>query len=347
MRNPTTGGTPCLHCGSRCYPNTFAQHFATHPKCAERYGVSHGVQDGVQPARCMPGPIEDDIYAGELQEHVFKDLSELYWFRYLGETCMNMVRGAVSSWIDFALCQLKPEIERILDDPVLARNIQSLITKRLDFFNGLTTESQAKAYLTSTRPLVSFHEIPLGPRLNENMYVLNILEWLRVLLTHDDEVRMECVRVSELWKSGACLIPPAKISTWYHGSSFRKHDFAQPRVDKPGEPIELLIDLMVGRDGLGLLDPLGAMRGEKGIDAVYGALGNLPAKERFKHKNMGLLTVLEEDVEKKYTPTRALAGMPHSTRTHARTLARAHARTHTHHISTFITPQVLTQTRES
>ena len=109
-------------------------------------------------------------------------------------------------------------------------------------------------------------------------------------------------------KAGKYLQPQEKMSSWMHGTTFRKHAFAQACTDRPGEPIELRVALFIGYDEFEPLNALGEKRGEKVLSGFYGAIGNLPKEVRFMHENMAVLMICEESVLKEYDPVRVFAG---------------------------------------
>ena len=66
--------------------------------------------------------------------------------------------------------------------------------------------------------------------------------------------------------------------------------------------------LIGGYDDLGLVNPVGAVRGTRSEACFYGALASLPTDMRFSHKYMAILYCCDEKVLKSSDPVRVVAG---------------------------------------
>jgi hypothetical protein len=68
------------------------------------------------------------------------------------------------------------------------------------------------------------------------------------------------------------------------------------------------VPLIGGYDDLGLVNPVGAVRGTRSEACFYGALASLPTDMRFSHKYMAILYCCDEKVLKSRDPVRVVAG---------------------------------------
>ena len=59
---------------------------------------------------------------------------------------------------------------------------------------------------------------------------------------------------------------------------------------------------------MALLNALGVARDDEHQACFYGALGNIPAEERYNHEYLAILAMLDEKVLKKLDPVRVIAG---------------------------------------
>ena len=254
----------------------------------------------------QPSAMDDEIFMNEQRHHIFNDLAELYWFRYLGETLMIALRAMIERWVQRAVEKLGPELRNIIGDDAKSDVVLNLLRTRMDFFDGLRTEKQVYAYASKNLTIPRYHEttFPGG----STWYTLDILDWVVQLVRRKPATRRRLVEVSNEWKSGVCLEERTNISRWYHGLDFKKSAFAAKRIEKPGEPTELLIGLGWGFDEAEPLNVLGQGRGEKKFGGCYASITNLPPVERFDHDNMALLGIGLEKVMRKVSATRVFAG---------------------------------------
>ena len=62
---------------------------------------------------------------------IFRDVAQLYWFYYLGETLMSVIRAFVRAWVAFALAEMEPELVGIVGDKLVARRVSRLLCDHL------------------------------------------------------------------------------------------------------------------------------------------------------------------------------------------------------------------------
>ena len=277
-----------LHCRSKYWLPTDSKPEANLARAAEKF--------------------DNELYAAGLLDIVFKDLAEWYWFRYLGETVVNVIRSAVKRWVDYALTDLGDELERIIGNKSIAAEVLARLHQRFNFFKGLETEAQVQGHANRTLPTLSCYENVVGPGPGDRSYHVMISEWLELLMRRDLVAREHILKASERWTSGAKMDSQDVLRDMDDGEAFRAHWFSKPVVRKPGDRRVLRVGLLLGYDDLELLNPIGVKRGEKKVGGFYGAIVNLPPKERFNHKYMQVLSIVEEKVLTRCDPVRVVAG---------------------------------------
>lgn len=132
----------------------------------------------------------------KLRRHVFQVVAELYWFRKLGESLMNVLRGAVKSWTAFALKELEPELNGIIRNEKVSASVMRLLKERLNFFDGLETEAQTRAYAHALRPGLEAIEDKIGPDKEDRMCGISVSEWLVHKLRYDDHFRSHVLSIT-------------------------------------------------------------------------------------------------------------------------------------------------------
>jgi len=296
----------CRNCRKLCVINTMGKHLQQKPECLQAYMMD------CLPA-CRPCPVElnpeqSNHYHAEMKSEAFKDTSEWLFFRYMGGPQYESILNAVNRWNILAVNAIAEVLPDLVGDTAKQKLIIQLVTDRLNFFRGLETPEQVERYATQNYPVPKYHMNQVGKELKDRSYNVMMVDWISTMLRYNDKVREKIVSDSEMMKSGAFLKEPTTYDNWKRGSTFRKHAFAQQHVQKPGEPFEIRITVMVGYDEMEPLDALGQQRGEKTLSCFYASCGNLEAEERFKHENMLMLTMSEEPVTKRCSGTRIFAG---------------------------------------
>ena len=159
-------------------------------------------------------------------------------------------------------------------------------------------------------PVIRVAENVFGTEKHHRSYGVMIIDWIIFLMKHRRELRRRMYARSEVWKSGAKLTRPANytIADFDDGTVFPQHPFAQPMVDKPGQPIEVRVALMKGTDDLELNNPLGVARGTEKQACTYGCVGNLAPEERFAHENMCIMLMCPQKVIAELGPVRVFSG---------------------------------------
>lgn len=295
----------CRGCNRRF--RALGVHLGKKPECRKAYVDDYCLDcpDNEQ----AKARVEADHYHRCRLREVFKLVAELFWFRYVSSTILDVFRRAIAIWVTFAVHSMKPQLDDIVGDAEKVKQITDLMKDRLDFLRGLETEQRLKAYARAHFDTLQPIQVPVGLGDDDRSYNIMIYQWVTLLMQHHDKARAEIVASSDLMKSGDLLKEPEVISSWMHGSVFREHAFAQPEtgLSEGGLPIVRVI-IVVGHDGLELRNPLGQQHGEHNIAGIYGAIGNLPAAMRYQHDFMAPLQVVNEKVLHRCNPIRVFAG---------------------------------------
>ena len=223
----------CRGCGRSFLE--LGKHLGKKPECAAAYAAP-----AAPPTKINERQREVDkkkvgaqIYAAELRAHVFEDVAEWYFFRYFGATRMTAIVSAVQRWTEFALKETAPELEHLLG-PAAAAPVIELLAKRLQFFDGLETEAQVKAFARTHKPVLKPLENQVGPGADDRAYGIDVADWITGLCRHDPEARKAIVDKSEMWKSGAKQQMADVLRSFDDGSTFRESAFAQPEPPVEG-----------------------------------------------------------------------------------------------------------------
>jgi hypothetical protein len=300
--------TRCKKCHKKCVTNTMGKHLRQSSKCLQAYvETSIPMQEDARPVLEL-NKDETEHYHALRKAECFKEISEWVYFRYMGGPMQDSLRNGVNRWVEFAIDHIGPVLHDIVNDPVKENLILNLISNRMDFFRGLETEAKIEAHGFQNYPVPRSMCNIVGTQPNDKCYHTMVDDWMVTMLRYNDSARAEIIAESELMKSGHYEQAPTVFSNFKHGSAFRGHPFAKKHVDQPGQPILVLITLMVGYDEMDPLNALGQQRGEKCLSGFYGACGNLKAKERFKHENMCLLSICEDPVLKRCDPIKVFSG---------------------------------------
>ena len=145
----------CLGCGKKVGANGLTKHFTWSRKCEAAY---YGAEINESVAPLAPTPIEEVLYERELRAFVFNDISELYYFRYLGPAMIAVLRIMIDKWIAFMIGLVAPEIDNIVGDKLVAAQVVLLLRRRLNPFKGLETEALVEAYAAKHRTTPKYHE---------------------------------------------------------------------------------------------------------------------------------------------------------------------------------------------
>jgi hypothetical protein len=292
----------CLGCGKKVGANGLTKHFSWSRKCEAAYLSAETNSVSVAPS----SPIEDLLYERDVRAFVYNDISELYYFRYLGQAMIFVLRIMIEKWIAFMIGLVAPEIEEIVGDNLVAAQVVSLLRRRLNPFKGLETEPLVEAYAAKHRTAPKYHEIVLGEK--AYWYNLDLLDFFTITMRYNHVARKHIVASSELWKTGELRKDRVILSSWTHGEAFKKSILSERCVDQPGAPIELRIGILTGYDEFEPLNALGAKRGDHKLGGHYGSIGNLPAEVRYQHEHMMLLGIGEDKHVQKFHPTRIFSG---------------------------------------
>ena len=297
---PSPMKTPCRGCGRR-----FA-HLGRHlgapsnAACQERYFTRYDSDDDF--AMC------EEISASEgtwdchyqrcLDKVVFGDFANLIFKDMLGPAQMERVRDAMTRCTDFAIGSVADELSELIPDDRVKSQVLDLMRKKFAFFKNLSTEKMVIRHALTHLPVIRVAENVFGTEKHHRSYGVMIIDWIIFLMKHRRELRRRMYARSEVWKSGAKLTRPANytIADFDDGTVFPQHPFAQPMVDKPGQPIEVRVALMKGTDDLELNNPLGVARGTEKQACTYGCVGNLAPEERFAHENMCIMLMCPQKV---------------------------------------------------
>ena len=183
-----------------------------------------------------------------------------------------------------------------------------MLHARFDFFRNLSTEKKLMRYATVHTPILHVVENRVGPQPTDRSYGCLLIDWVKEIMINDPEARKELVDMSEDCKAGKFREERAVLADWMHASAFAKHPASAPYIDSPGDPVRLLIFVLMGYDDLELINPLGVQRGVRKQACFYGAFGNLPPQMRFTHKYLCIMAMCDEKVLTKCDPVRVIAG---------------------------------------
>ena len=232
----------------------------------------------------------NDMYRERMRGIVFRDVAALYWHHLISETKMKLFREAVTRWVEAAVAQVETELAVRLGAPV-AKVAASIVKQRFDFFDGLQTEKQTRAYAAHALPIIPAMTINhFGPA--KHASGIMIVDWLTALLRFDATARANIIATSEKWKSGVCQGQPAMLSNIDDGAAFREHVFARADPDRPGEPPKIKVGLVISNDDFEILDPCKHNAGKKKLSGFYAGVANLPVEMRFTHSYLCPLTMV-------------------------------------------------------
>lgn len=171
-------------------------------------------------------------YTGKLRKKVFLMQAELYWFRYLSETVMIVLRGMIRALIAFAVKEMTPPIKHIINDEEKATLVLSVLATRLDFFKDMDTEAQVRAYSGSFFRGLTYLENVVGPSKTDVAYGIDYFEWITNLARADKDVRDKLIATSDKIRDGVYRRPVANMTTILQGSAFRESPFSEPWEDR-------------------------------------------------------------------------------------------------------------------
>ena len=307
---------PCRGCG-----HTF-RHLGRHlghasaEACRAKYYSSYdSEEEGLLPLHedvLQAKGTWDYHYQQILDKVVFADLATFYFKDMLGDKQIGDIRDAVTRWNGFAMDSVESELSTIIKDDPTVQKVSTMLRKKFSLFKNLRSEKTVIRHALTYLPVLRVVENVVGPEPEDRAYGVLIIDWIVAIMINHRKARKRIYAKSEFWKSGATLEPldpvTGVIDDFDKGTVWPSHPFAQKRVDKPGQPIEVLVTILKGYDDLELLNALGVARGMKKQACTYGAIGNLEATERFDHDKMCILQMCSEKVLTKLDPVRVFAG---------------------------------------
>ena len=288
-------------CGKRY--RSLNLHIAKTPACAKHfYGAECEEEKPINPAPA----VVSTHYQCSLRETVFKDVNEMYYFRYFTGSQVQFIRESNKRWVDTSLDAMSDELHTLLGSS-MSDNVNTLLRSRLDFFSGLNTELQVNAYARENHSVVRALDYSVGPDPTDRACSLNIVDWLTELMRGNAVARAHIVAGSDRLKSGDCRLQPTVFKDIMDGSVVRNHAFSNPWIDCPGQR-EIRLFLMLGFDEMEPNNPLGPWRGKHKMACFYGAIASINAALRFEHEMMALLLMVEDKILTKCDPVRVMAG---------------------------------------
>ena len=88
--------------------------------------------------------VQNDMFHNKRLNIVFEFVAELFFFRYLGETLVKVIMGAINNIVAFTIHELEDDLSTIVGRDKVPK-IMELLRDRFDIFRGLRTEAQARA----------------------------------------------------------------------------------------------------------------------------------------------------------------------------------------------------------
>jgi len=267
------------------------------------------MQTGDEPDHTLLHKLESEHYHRRRLNEVFKLISELYWFRYVTDTVMCVFRAAIIAWVSLTISSMTPELQLLVGDQKKVKQIIELMEDRFDLMRGLQTEQQVCGHARRHLNVLQYIEEKVGPRKDDVSYNLMMYEWVSQLMRADKFACEHILASSDLMKSGTLMQEPSEISSFMHGSQFRKHPYAKRFVPTSEQQLPVVrVIIIAGHDGVELRNALGQVAGKHEASGMYGAIGNIPAPDRFRHKYMAPIQTVNENTIKRCTPTRVFSG---------------------------------------
>jgi hypothetical protein len=221
----------CPCCGKPC--NHIGRHIGhkNNYKCREYFWAhtQEGSADQGKTARMLGMDLVQ--YNGKLRKKVFLMQAELYWFRYLSETVMIVLRAMIRALIAFAVKEMTPPIKHIINDEEKAILVLSVLATRLDFFKDMDTEAQVRAYSDGLFKGLTCLENVVGPSKADVAYGIDYAEWITNLARADKDVRDNLIATSDEIRDGVYRRPVENMTTILQGSAFRESPFSAPWED--------------------------------------------------------------------------------------------------------------------
>ena len=220
----------CPCCGKSC--SHIGRHLGNRKnhKCLQ-YFWANTEEDAGQGKTAHMLRVDEVQYTGKLRKKVFLMQAELYWFRYLSETMMIVLRCMIRALIAFAAKEMPPPIRHIINDEAKATLVLSVLASRLDFFKEMDTEAQVRAYSSRFYKGLACLENVVGPSKADVAYGIDYAEWITNLARADKDVRDYIIATSDDIRDGVYRRPVDNMTSILQGSAFRESPFSAPWKD--------------------------------------------------------------------------------------------------------------------